>query len=439
MPVTVDLTKNKKQASFFELVMMAVFGDVEFRYFFYGGAIRGGKTYVCLTILVILCKIFPGSKWYVIRKSFATLKETTLPTMGKILGKRKSVRWNRDQSDYYCEFANESRIYFAGENLQNDPDLIWMLGLECNGIFLEQVEELSEKLLDYAIQRAGSWIIPEMPTPLILGSFNPTRTWVRKRIFDKYLDGTLEEPYFYQDASAEDNPFVTDEQWKSWKNMSDDLYKQFVGGDWNFEKSPNTFAFAYNDNVHHKPVKYQKDAPLYLSFDFNVEPITCLAAQHDGDFIHIVKEFRIMKSDIYDLCEKILVEFPDAYFVITGDATGQSRSAISKGNKNYYKIIRQELVIGPNQVKVPRSNPGVKATRLLTNSLFQKHGNLWINVDACPFLNDDLNGVLVDENGDIDKGKDSRKTHLLDCLRYYFWTFHNKFLDFSLYRLAGND
>src|SRR5204863_3956443 len=113
-----------------------------------------------------------------------------------------------------------------------------------------------------------------------------------------------------------------------------------------------------------------------------------------------------------------LSHFPEAYFVVTGDATGQSRSAISKGNRNYYKIIRQELVIGPNQVKVPRSNPSVKATRLLLNSLCQKHSNFWINVDACPFLNDDLNSVTVDENGDIDKGKDARQTHLLDCLRY---------------------
>lgn len=438
--ITADLDKNVKQSIFFNTVLESAFGDNDFRYLFYGGAIRGGKTYACLVSLVILCKLFPGSKWFVIRKSFTSMQETTLPTMEKILGGGAAVKWSRDKSNYYVEFLRtKSRIYFTGEDFNRDPKLDWMLGLECNGFFLEQVEELQELTLDMCISRAGSWLIDPMPTPLILGSFNPTLTWVRTKIHVPWTEGLLNAPFFYQDANAEDNPFVTAEQWKNWQNMDDQLYSQFIGGSWEFAKPANVFAYSFDEKKHHRDVFYNSDFPLYASFDFNVEPITCLMGQHDLAWVSIVKEHRLLVSDIWALTDHIIANHPEAFFMVTGDASGRARSAISRGNKTYYQIIKDQLVLSTNQIKVPRANPSVRNTRVLTNALFAKHDNYFINTKACPHLTLDLNGVVVDEKGDIDKDKDKRKTHLLDCLRYYNWTFHRDFLDKSLYQYLGND
>jgi hypothetical protein len=162
-------------------------------------------------------------------------------------------------------------------------------------------------------------------------------------------------------------------------------------------------------------------------------------SQHDLDWVHVFKEFRLLNSDIWALTDHIASHYPEAFYMVTGDATGQARNAISKGNKNYYQVIRQQLVLGPTQIKVPRSNPSVRNTRVLTNALFSKHPNYWVNTKTCPYLNTDLNSVEVDENGDIAKGKDKRKTHLLDCLRYYNWTFHRDFIDKNLYQYLAND
>lgn len=438
--VTADLRKNEKQAVFFNTVIEAAVGDNPYRYLFYGGAIRGGKTYACLTVLILLCKIFPGSKWMVIRKNFPSIQETTLPSIEKILGVGPGVRWSRDKSNYFVEFlSTRSRIYFAGENFNQDQKLDWMLGLEVNGFLLEQIEELQEGTFNMCISRAGSWIIPEMPSPLILATFNPTQTWVKKRVYDLHAEGELEEPFFYQDASPEDNPYNTEEQWKSWENMPADMQARFIGASWEFAKPPNAFAYAFNEKQHHSDVIFQPDYPLYLSFDFNVEPITCLFAQHDENWIHIIKELRLLPSDIFKLCEHIIVNFSSAFFMVTGDATGRNRTAITKNNRNYWDIIKTDLVVGTAQIKVPRANPSVKNTRVLTNALFQKHPNYFINTKTCPHLVLDLNAVEVDEHGDIDKKSDKRKTHLLDALRYYNWTFHRNFLDNSIYQYIAND
>lgn len=439
MSITADLTKNDKQASFVNTILEAALGLVPFRYLFYGGGIRGGKTFACAVSLILMCRMFPGSKWYVIRKSFPTLMETTIPAFLKILGKSRRWTWNKDKSNYYVEYQNGSRIFFAGEDFSRDPDLKWLLGLECNGFMLEQVEELQKLTLDMCISRAGSWYIDNMPTPIIMGTFNPTLTWVRDKIFLPFQEGTLEAPYFYQPASPDDNPFVTDEQRAGWQHMADNLQQQFIEGSWDFEKASNVFAFAFNEVQHHKDVKYNDDLPLWLSFDFNVEPITCLASQHEKlEYIHILKEFRLLNSDIDELCLAVITAFPNAHFMVTGDANGGARNALKK-NTNYYKAIKSNLSISPLQLKVPRGNPSIKNTRVLTNSLFNKHPEIWINKNACPNLVIDLNQVTVGDNGEIDKDKDKRKTHLLDCLRYYFWTFHRDFLDKSIYQFAGND
>lgn len=438
--ITADMTRNVKQGNFFIKVIEAAFGDNPFRYLFYGGAIRGGKTYACLVTLIILCKLFPGSKWFVLRKSFTSLQETTLPTMNKILGKGSNVKWNRDKSNYYVEFLKTgSRIFFAGEDFARDPKLSWMLGLEVNGFFLEQVEELQELTLEMCISRTGSWIIEQMPMPLILGSFNPTLTWVRSRIYVPSTEGTLEAPYFYQDASPMDNPWVTPDQWKNWENMDDQLYAQFIGGSWEFAKPANVFAYAFDEKKHHRDIGYDSSHELFVSFDFNVEPITCLLEQHDVDWCHIFKEYRLLNSDIWALTDHLIVNHAEAFFMITGDATGRARSAISKGNRNYYQVIRQQLQLSTTQIRVPKANPSVRNTRVLSNALLAKHPAYFINIKACPHLTLDLNGVVVTDTGDIDKHADKRKTHLLDCWRYSNWTWHRDFLDNSLYQYLGND
>jgi hypothetical protein len=438
--ITADLTKNEKQATFFDVVMAAVFGDSPLRYLFYGGAIRGGKTFACLICLIMFCRLFPGSKWYVIRKDFTRLQETTLPSMLKILRKSPHWRWNRDRSNYYVEhMPTGSKIFFAGEDFVRDPKLNWLLGLEANGFFLEQVEELQEFTLEMCISRAGSEYIDPMPTPIILASMNPTITWVRERIWLPWSEGRLLAPWYFLEALPQDNTYVTDEQWAAWENLPDEMYAQFIEASWEFAKPPNVFAFAFDEKKHHKDVGYNSDHPLYVSFDFNVEPITCLLEQHDLDWVHTFKEYRLLPSDIWALTDHLVANHGDAFWMVTGDATGQARSAISRGNKTYYQVIKQQLVIGPLQIKVPKANPSVRNTRVLTNALLAKHPNFWINTKACPHLTLDLNGVVVDGDGDIDKSKDKRKTHLLDCFRYNNWTWHRDFLDKSLYQYLTND
>jgi hypothetical protein len=187
------------------------------------------------------------------------------------------------------------------------------------------------------------------------------------------------------------------------------------------------FAFAFDPSKHVKHLAFEPDAPLYLSFDFNVTPLTCIVAQHGYQTIHIIDEFRLMKSDIYRLCEAIKERYPDSDYYVTGDASGKNHSAMVGERNNYFTIIARQLGLYIQQhFNVPKTNPNHIPNRVLVNSILNRHPHFYIS-NQCTYLIEDLKTVRVTPEGKIDKARDPLKGHLLDCLRYYLNAFHGDF------------
>lgn len=431
---------NEKQCEFHDKVMLSVAGKLLTRLFFYGGAIRGGKTYVCLFILVTLARFFKNSRWHIIRSSFTELQDTTIPSMEKLIGTvGNDFVWKRQKDNYHVRFKNGSKIFFKSEKAsEDDGELGWMLGLETNGILLEQMEGLTEKVLDRSIERAGSWYIPNMPPPLIFGTFNPTDRWVKKKIYDPAKEGTLPSSWEFIEALPDHNPFVTSEQWTAWENLDEISKNQMIKGIWKFLTDAKIFAYAFEAKKtvidvsrspkHREFMTPDKKLPLWIYFDFNVDPMTALVCQVDGmKWAKVYKEYRLRNSDIFELCRQIRSDWAGYYIIASGDASARQRSAITKGNRTAFTTIKTLLKLSPRQMRFPKRNPSVKNTRILLNSLFRNFQHFYISSE-CLWLVDDLETVKVNDKGDIDKTKDARKTHLLDNLRYFAWQQFRKWL-----------
>ena len=232
--------------------------------------------------------------------------------------------------------------------------------------------------------------------------------------------------------STYDNPHIDRDEIDELRKQLDDLSFRCEILAEDVDLAYNPFAYAFNADRHVRPVQFDKNQTLYLSFDFNVDPITCIAVQSTGVAIHVVREFALPNSDIYALCDQIVSAYPTASFVITGDSTGANRTAVTQGNLGYYDVVRNKLRLGNAQMKQPRMNPSVRDTRVLLNSLLQNHTVL---IDpSCTGLIRDLKYVEVDGEGDIkkDRSTENKKADLLDCLRYYLYTFHSDFIRFFL-------
>ena len=138
-----------------------------------------------------------------------------------------------------------------------------------------------------------------------------------------------------------DNPSLPPEYLAAMDSLDELTRAVFVNGDWDVSDVERPFAYAFNKFKTVKSnVAIHPNEPIILSFDFNVDPITCVAGQSYGDKIRIIREFRLKNSDIYRLCETIRIEFGDRLFIVTGDASGANRSAMTRGAVNYYTIIK---------------------------------------------------------------------------------------------------
>jgi hypothetical protein len=232
----VDIELTDKQAQFAEAVFS---GD--FKFLLYGGAIRGGKTYAMLLLILALAKIYRGSRWAIVRKDLPTLKRNTLPAFEKV--KPPGFCGDVHKTDWYVDCANGSRIFFFPESYDRDPDLDRWKGLEVNGFALEECNELNQKSFHKAIERAGAWICRDnQPAPIVMATCNPTLGWVKNAWYDPWRKGELKAPWFYLPAKVGDNPHLPQsylDNLEQLKQSNPTAYRRFVEGDWESADEPD--------------------------------------------------------------------------------------------------------------------------------------------------------------------------------------------------------
>lgn len=430
--MVIDFTQNLKQEEFYNKSIEAIFGLNNYRNLSYGGAIRGGKSFVSAAICLTALKAFPGMRSHVFRADFPALQSTTIPTIEKIVSGNPNWAWNRDKSNYFLyNRKSDGKLFFKGENISRDQNLNDLLGLETNLVWLEQAEELSIKLWDMALSRNGSWYIDPMPIPIQINTFNPTQNWIKEKIYDPWTRGELKEPYFMQQALPSDNKFVTKEQWDAWGLLADRYHKQYIEGDWtDFANKDNLFAFSFDYKKHVGKVEYDRTKITYLSFDFNRNPICCSVIQWYGGRIRFVETIKLPNSDIYKLCDVILAKYPKATFIVTGDATGQASSALVRDNINYYMVIRRKLGLAANQLRVPKINPTLVDNQVLFNSVLSNYPVI-MDQEKAKALIFDCQNVRMLPSGDIEKGDRNdpkQQADAIDTARYWVNIFFHDFL-----------
>ena len=399
----------------------------------YGGAVRGGKTIADLSIGVLLGRAFPGTRTHVIRANFPDIERTVFPSLEKVIP--SSWRWRKQQGDYYVEQPNGSRLYFMAENFKQDKDLNRFKGLETNFFILEQLEELQEATYNKCLERVGSYKVDGiyMPPGMILTNFNPTWNWVKSRIYEPALRDELPEDEIWIQALPDDNPWVGEDQWKQWRKMDPESYDRFIRGIWDLDVEGAFFnSFSKAKHVR-KGLEYDPAWELWVSFDFNVDPMTCIVFQTDGrSFFRVLREYRVADSNTPELCDHIREDWiiPHRPMIrVTGDATGQNRLSGIRGALSQYQVIMDELRLDPDDFIIPNANPGIADSRAYANSVLTWLEGLEID-ESCEFLIQDLQflqkGLTVD--GKVTKQRTgvnkytnlpaNQMGHLADTFRY---------------------
>lgn len=435
-----------KQQQFIDAVMSGLY-----KYLTYGGAIRGGKTFVAIAVAILLCRIFPRSRWTIVRKDLKRLRDNTRPSLDKFL---EGSGWKIKEPGEFTS-PEGSKLLFMGENFDKDKTLERFKGHETNGFILEEVSEIREATFYKCMERAGSYIItPEpkagQPPPLIIMTCNPTQSWIKNLVYDPWKAGKLPKDMFYLPAFADDNPHLSEEYRESLRNLPTYEYEVFVKGNWDITlKTPNAFWHAIDVNKHVKPVFYDDKSTVHVSIDANTMPYCTATFWQIFPDRKLVQQFgeviaRPRRKDDQNSIDRnhagglgVLVseflhsiDYTDVLFVY-GDATTKNQNAIDEKKRSFFDIFLESVKENFKvQDRIGRNNPQVVKTGEFVNAIYAGYDSWQIEIsETCKESLSDYLTVKTDMDGTMQKKKvtdDDGNSyeefgHCSDTKRYFFY------------------
>ena len=140
-------------------------------------------------------------------------------------------------------------------------------------------------------------------------TFNPVleTSWIKSFFWDNPEIAKRTDHIF---STIDDNQFALESDYERLnliKSYDINEYNIYRLGQWGKPGAKRPFAYAFKDRHIGHGLTHDAKLTVYLSFDFNVDPITCIAAQYGYKnnklWINVIKEFRLVNSDIYKLCQ----------------------------------------------------------------------------------------------------------------------------------------
>src|SRR3990167_494641 len=150
-------------------------GPKHFEAFNYGpaplilsGAFNSAKTVTMCLKMLYVADLYPGYRWLIARRVWDELRKTTLSSFFKFVPRQAYEPYGRrSDTEKILELNNGSSFIYAH---LDDPDIITLLrGLELNGAFIDQMEEVEQEHFSVIQTRLGRWDQVTVPPKLIAG------------------------------------------------------------------------------------------------------------------------------------------------------------------------------------------------------------------------------------------------------------------------------
>lgn len=393
----------------------------------WGGAAFGGKTWTgCLWQIDRRLK-YPGTVGLIGRKTLIDLKKTTLLTFQRLYSSIYEPKWGAvkyDGQKNLIEFSNGSIIFLMDTAYSpSDPEYTRLGSYELTDSFIDEAGESSQRAVDMIFGRTRHKLIHDKPAQLLCS--NPVSNWL-KWTWVKDQQGkeiVLDSHMKYIRATIDDNPDI--ERAERYKKTLERLpltdRQRLLYGDWDYVQNDSPFITEFDENRQVGDFKINPNSPLWLTFDFNIDPCTCLLFQELPDGVYFLQEVQI-KGGTTLLCNhlKTFMNHENAIFV-TGDRSGNSGST-SAGLDNFslvtdYSIIKRELGLNDFSFKhYKKANKQLDYSRRLVNYAF-KNINVYFDRSMVQTIQD-IKNAKVDENERLVKDRQTYKLDCFDAMRY---------------------
>jgi hypothetical protein len=125
----------------------------------------------------------------------------------------------------------------------------------------------------------------------------------------------------------------------------------------------------FNRGVNVLPAQLNKNFPVYVGMDFNIEQMNATYCQYIGGVIYVCKEVKLTHRDAntHDMGKKIIEDLKGYNFQVIPDSTGNARKTSVSSGKTDHQILRDMGI-----TVLETHNPFIRDRQNSVNILFLK-------------------------------------------------------------------
>jgi len=266
-----------------------------------GGTRGPGKSHAAFSQMALDdCQRVAGLKWLFLRKIQKSAAESFEDLAARIL-----LHCPHERNNDRIEFPNGSRILLGGYH--DDRDIEKYLGLEYDGVLIEEATQISEDKLDRLYGSVRSTVAGWRPRKYL--TTNPDGIglqWFKRKFVQPWRDNKQTFTRFLH-ASYKDNPFLDESYIRYLENLKGPLAAAWREGDWDAFEGQAFPNWNYERHVI-QPIQLPAHWVRWRAIDWGyAAPFCCLWLARDPDTRRVYVYREAYQTNLTDVQQARLI------------------------------------------------------------------------------------------------------------------------------------
>ena len=210
----------------------------------FGGAAGGGKSWVGVSYLILMCLQYPKTRYLMGRSKLDALKKTTLNTFFEVC-----TAWNlKAIKDYTFNGSSNVITFYNGSEIilkdlflyPSDRNFDSLGSLEITGAFIDEANQITEKAKNVVASRLRYKLDENNLIPKLLMTCNPAKNWVYSEYYRPAQEKTIKHYRKFIQSLVIDNTYIS-KHYETQLSQLDELSKQrLLFGNWEYDATADS-------------------------------------------------------------------------------------------------------------------------------------------------------------------------------------------------------
>jgi len=206
----------------------------------YGGSKGSGKSYLMVSLIFGDAFLYPGTQYFIARKSLTNIRKFTIPSIHEVFGHWKipDSMWKYNGQDNYYELSNKSRVYLLdAKYLPSDPEYYRFGSMQMTRGAIEEAGEFEEAAKNNLAASIGRWKNDEYKlTAKLLQTCNPSKNYLYREYYMPSKTGSLPEWRKFVQALPQDNKMIAAGYLENLeRNLTPNERARLLDGNWEID------------------------------------------------------------------------------------------------------------------------------------------------------------------------------------------------------------